>query len=76
MPILFNKLISKAFPSNAATFFAVEWTYRLWLRRPIVLNDNPPICMHNESQIITGASELLLMPTEAKFMLFEPILVI
>uniref|UniRef100_A0A915M301 Uncharacterized protein n=1 Tax=Meloidogyne javanica TaxID=6303 RepID=A0A915M301_MELJA len=54
----FQEQLRKTFPANAATFFAVEWTYRLWLRRPIVSIDST--LQHEERQEL----ELLLMELE------------
>ncbi|CAK5028377.1 unnamed protein product [Meloidogyne enterolobii] len=64
----------RAFPANAATFFAVEWTYRLWLRRPIVSIDST--LQHEERQVLTAAAGLMMIQSEAGRTLFEPILVI
>uniref|UniRef100_A0A915MXY6 Mitochondrial carrier protein n=1 Tax=Meloidogyne javanica TaxID=6303 RepID=A0A915MXY6_MELJA len=64
----------RAFPANAATFFAVEWTYRLWLRRPIVSIDSA--LQHEERQVLTAAAGLMMIQSEAGRTLFEPILVI
>ncbi|KAL7072734.1 hypothetical protein ACQ4LE_008173 [Meloidogyne hapla] len=64
----------RAFPANAATFFAVEWTYRLWLR-PVSI-DYSLMCQHDERQVLTAAAGLMIVQSEGGWTLIEPILVI
>jgi hypothetical protein len=58
--------LARAFPTNAATFFAVEWTYRFFLRRPsssdaISTHSAALICQYDDQHLAIAAS-LMLFP--------------